>query len=135
MSSSERLVHLLLRIGAAFAFMYPPLRALVDPITWLGYIPSIVRTLPAQLGFPLDPLVLLHAFGVIEVALALWMLFGRNARIPAALMTFILLAIVAFNFADMDILFRDLSIAAMTLALVFWPNVKEIASAPPAQRP
>lgn len=118
----EQAAHLLLRIGAAFAFLYPPLRALADPITWLGYLPSFVRTLPAQVGLSVDSLVLLHTFGVIEVALALWLLFGRHIRIPAAFMTFFLLAIVAFNGHDMDVLFRDLSIAAMTLALALWPR-------------
>lgn len=120
--TGERYAHLALRLGAAFVFLYPPLKALIDPITWLGYLPSVVRNLPSQLGFPVDSLALLHTFGAVEVALALWLLFGRNIRIPAALMTLILLAIVAFNFADMDVLFRDLSIAAMTFALFVWPN-------------
>ena len=128
---------MLLRIGAAFAFLYPPLRALVDPITWLGYIPSFVRILPTQLGFPVDAPVLLHTFGAVEVVLALWLLFARNVRIPAALMSLILLAIVAFNPADIDILFRDISIAMMTLALAFWPTLKipSPISAPISRRP
>lgn len=126
---SERFAHQLLRLGAAFAFVYPPIRALADPITWLGYLPAAVRALPGAFGFPIDSVALLHAFGIVEIALALWLLSGWRIRIPALLMTLTLLAIVVFNPGEMDILFRDLSIAAVTLALVFWP------SAPSAQRP
>ena len=36
--------YLLLRIGAALAFLYPPLSALFgDPYTWLGYFPPFVQ--------------------------------------------------------------------------------------------
>lgn len=99
--------------------MYPPLRALVDPVSWLAYIPPFVRALP------IDSLILLHGFGAIEVALALWVLSGKNIRIPAALMTLALLLIVAFNITDMDILFRDISLALVTLALAVWPKPTE----------
>jgi len=139
MNFTEQYAHIVLRVGAAFAFVYPPIKALVDPITWLGYIPSFVRTLPVQLGLPIDSLVLLHAFGIVEIALALWLLFGKNVRVPATLMTLILLAIVTFNSDDFDVLFRDLSIAAMTLALAFWPNPYKrsdtSASVPPLRLP
>ena len=114
----ERLAHGALRVGAAFAFLYSPLRAIVDPVSWLSYFPQFVRELPV------DPLVLLHGFGIIEIALALWILFGRNVRVPAMIATSVLLAIVAFNVADIDIVFRDISIALMTVALVFWPKVE-----------
>ncbi|MBU6388843.1 DoxX family membrane protein [Patescibacteria group bacterium] len=112
----EQLVYVTLRIGAAFTFLYPPLRAFSDPTSWLSYFPPFIRTLP------INSLVLLHGFGVIEVVLALWILSGRHIRIPAALATLMLVAIVVFNWADLDIVFRDLSIAFMTLALVLWPE-------------
>lgn len=113
----EQLAHLSLRIGAAFALLYPPIAAVFDPVSWLGYFPHFIRALP------IDSLVLLHGFGSIEVALALWILSGWRIRIPALTATLMLVAIVAFNLTQMDIVFRDLSIAAITLALAFWPNV------------
>lgn len=112
----ERLAHLVLRVGAAFAFLYPPVRAIYDPVSWLGYFPHTVRALP------IDSLVLLHGFGAIEVILALWLLSGRRIKIPAVIMTFMLLAIVVLNIPEMDIVFRDISIALMTLALACWPE-------------
>jgi len=121
--SGARAAHVLLRIGVAFAFLYPPVRAVFDPVSWLSYFPQFIR------GLPIDPLVLLHGFGAIEVVLALWILFGRHIRVPAALATLMLLAIVAFNWADIDVVFRDLSIALMTLALVLWPKVEHSPAA------
>lgn len=120
----ERCAHWVLRIGAAFAFFYPPVAAVFDPVSWLGYFPHFIRVLP------IDSFFLLHGFGTLEIVLALWVLSGWRIRIPALLMTAMLLAIVAFNLAQMDIVFRDLSIAALTLALVLWPKV---ALSPAAQ--
>lgn len=119
MSSSPResIAHLLLRIGSAIAFLYPPIAAISDPISWEGYFPHFVRALPV------DTLVLLHGFGIVEAVLALWMLSGWKIRMPAALASLILLAILVFDFADIAVLFRDASILCMTLALVAWPKV------------
>ena len=100
---------LLLRIGVAFSFLYPPIAAFFDPDSWMGYFPVFV---PASL-------TLLHVFGAIEIALALWILFGKRIWIPSALAAFMLLAIVAFNLTQFDVLFRDVSIAAVALALVW----------------
>lgn len=113
---SERYAHLALRVGAAFAFLYPPIAAISDPVSWASYFPPFVRALPV------DSLVVLHGFGIIEVVLALWLLSGWRIRVPAAVMTLMLLGIVLTNVSQMDVLFRDVSIAMMTLALVFWPN-------------
>lgn len=101
---------LLLRIGAAFAFLYPPLDAVLNPYSWIGYIPQFARGM-------VDDMVLLHAFGLIEIVLAVWILSGRRIFWPCIAATLILLAIVAFNLRDFEVLFRDLSIAALTLAL------------------
>ncbi len=118
----EQFAFVILRTGAAFAFLYPPLRALQDPVSWLGYFPHFIRALP------IDSLVLLHGFGAVEIILALWILSGWRIRIPALLATIMLLAIVAFNVADLDIVFRDISIACMTLALAFWPKQREVSA-------
>src|SRR3989344_745192 len=125
MSSSPRheaLAHLALRVGLAFAFIYPPYAALSDPVSWAAYFPPFVLALPAQVGLPIAPTTLLHAFGVLEVVIALWLLSGWRIRIPAALAALLLLGIVAFNFSQLDVLFRDLSLAAAALALALWPS-------------
>lgn len=101
----------LLRIGVAFAFLYPPLDALAYPDSWLGYFPQFLLTSGIPGG------VLLHGFGVIEVGIALWILSGWHIEWPAALAAVMLVAIVACNLVQLEILFRDLAIAAAALAL------------------
>ena len=120
---SEQRVHVMLRIGVAFAFLYPALRAIFDPVSWLAYFPTVIRDLP------IDSLVLLHGFGAIEVAIALWLLSGWKILTPALLAALMLVGIVAFNTADMDVVFRDLSIAMMAFALILWPKAQAPNSA------
>ncbi len=99
-----------LRTGLAFAFLYPPINALSDPSTWIGYFPLFMH------GFVSDT-VLLHSFGAVEVIIALWLLSGWRIFWPASLAFAMLLAIVAFDFQDFQVIFRDLSIAALALSL------------------
>jgi hypothetical protein len=106
---------LLLRVGLAFAFLYPPLNALFDPYSWLGYFPQFLLTFGHSIG--LSDLVMLHGFGVVEVVIALWVLSGWRIMAPALLACAMLLAIVIFNWPQFPVLFRDLSIAATALAL------------------
>jgi len=101
---------LLLRIGVAFAFIYPAVSAYFDLFAWIGYFPDFVGDL-VSIGSAI------YIFGAIEIIIALWILFGKNIFIPSVIATIFLLAIVAFNWSQMDVLFRDLPIAAMSLAL------------------
>lgn len=105
------LPHLILRIGVAFALLYPPYAALMDPQSWLGYFPGFVHS------WNINELLLLHSFGALEVILALWILSGWRILIPSAATTVLLLAIVVMNGNQFEVLFRDLAIAAATLAL------------------
>jgi uncharacterized membrane protein YphA (DoxX/SURF4 family) len=110
-TSAARTSYLLLRVAAAFAFLYPPVAALFgDPYSWFGYFPAFLQ------GYVPD-LVLLHAFGAVEIIIGLWLLSGYKIFAPALIATAMLLAIVAFNLSQFDILFRDLSIALLTLSL------------------
>lgn len=106
----ERIANLALRIGVAFAFLYPPLNAIGDPNAWIGYFPPFVR------GFVPD-LVLLHAFGIVEVIIALWILSGWKIFWPSLAAGAMLLGIVVSNPSNFQVLFRDVSLAAMALAL------------------
>ncbi len=125
MPTNPRIAHLALRAGLAFAFLYPPISALSDPTSWLGYFPHFI------LALPVSPLILLQAFGGLEVAIALWLLSGWRIRTPATIAALMLLGIVALNLSQFDVLFRDLSIAAIALALVLWPS----PTAPTSQSP
>ena len=107
----------ILRIGLAFAFIYPALDAIVDPYSWLGYFPASLLQLSHGANVP--DLVLLHSFGTLEVILALWLLSGWRAFWPACLMFLMLLGIVVLDSpgGQFEVLFRDVSIASIALAL------------------
>src|SRR3989344_445044 len=111
----NRLADIVLRAGVAFSFLYPPVNALSDPNSWIGYFPQFVRELNASIG--LSDLTLLHAFGVFEVLLALWILSGWKIFWPSLAAVGMFLGIVVFNTSQFTVLFRDLSIAAAALAL------------------
>ena len=113
--SNAKIANIILRVGVAFAFLYPPTSALSDPQSWLGYFPQFVREVAASLNIP--DLVLLHGFGIVEVIIALWILSGIRIFIPSLLAMLLLLAIVFFGWNDFEVLFRDLSIAAASLSL------------------
>ncbi len=111
----------LLRIALAFAFIYPALDAYNDPTSWLGYIPAFTISAFHVVSIPLklSNVVLLHLFGLVEIILAVWVLFGRRVRTPALIMSIILFVIVLTNLdhSNFSVVFRDVSIAFAGLAL------------------
>jgi|SRR3989338_3032173 len=116
----ERKVELLLRAGLAFAFLYPPVAAYFDPYSWIGFFPQFLRDIVD------NDTLLLHAFGIFEVVIGLWVLIGRRIFIPSLLAAATLAGIVVFDWGAMDIIFRDISILAMALALVVMSHKKQV---------
>ncbi len=105
-----RTAQLLLRLGVAFAFLYPPINAFIDPYAWVGYFPSFVRDLGPEM-------VLLHIFGAIEIVIGLWILSGKRLFYPSLVASGMLALIVILNLGDFQVLFRDVPIALAALAL------------------
>lgn len=103
----------ILRIGVAFSFIYPAVSAWFSPYAWVGYFPSFLSN-----GFFIDEIVLLHTFGLLEIVIALWILFGKKIFIPSFIAVVMLFLIIIFNLNQMDVLFRDIPILLMALILV-----------------
>ena len=108
---------LFLRIGVAFAFLYPAIDSFVQPYSWIDYLPQFLNGI-------LPDVEMLRVFAVFEFVLALWILSGKRILVPSLLAALTLIAIVALNVAEFQLLFRDLSIAAAALALAVsaWKN-------------
>lgn len=114
------MVTLLLRIGVAFAFIYPAVAAYFNPLAWIGYFPVFLLDL-----FP-NEILLLSLFGLSEIIIALWILSGKRIFIPSILASVYLFLIVALNWAVLDVIFRDIPILLMAIALVIcsFPTTK-----------
>ena len=110
---------LFLRVGVAFSFLYPPISAFFDPDPWIGYVPPFLLDIAGA-----NDILLLHAFGIVEIAFALWILFGKRVFIPSTIAALMLAAIVLVNPIQFTILFRDISIALAAAALAFMRHGK-----------
>jgi uncharacterized membrane protein YphA (DoxX/SURF4 family) len=102
----NKTANLLLRIGVAFAFIYAGISGLVNPDSWIGYFPTFLQSN-----------TILIVWGIVEVILGLWILSGRNIFIPALLGGLSMIGVIIFNWSQMDILFRDVTIMLAALAL------------------
>ncbi|PIR79727.1 MAG: hypothetical protein COU25_03895 [Candidatus Levybacteria bacterium CG10_big_fil_rev_8_21_14_0_10_35_13] len=109
----EKVAFLLLRIGLSFAFLYAAFSSFLAPSNWIGYFPVFIRNLVTEN-------ILLPLFSIFEITLALWILWGKYLFYSSVLASISLLGIIIFNFNQMDIIFRDVSILLMAISLVVY---------------
>lgn len=102
----------MLRLGLAFVLGYAGVDSWREPQVWAGYLPHFLAV-SAQV----ETLVKLFGFG--ELALALWLLWGKWARYAAVVAFALLAGIVVFNPGALSVTFRDIGLAAMAAALFF----------------
>lgn len=104
---------LLLRIGIAFAFVYAGVSGFMNPAAWVGFFPPFLADFAS-------PEIIIGVWGVLEILLALAILFIKRVFYPALLAAVLLFGVTIFNLGAMDIVFRDVSIglAAVALALL-----------------
>lgn len=108
---------LLLRLSLAFAFLYPAYGLWQKPIGWVGYIPAFVK----NVGLSQETLVM--AFIAIHLVIALWILSGWRVLIPSLLAAAFLASNVYFNWNQLDVLFRDISLALVALSVAFHSRI------------
>lgn len=106
----EKVPWLILRLGLAFAFAYAAISGFSQPENWIGYFPFFVQNFA-------PPETLLQIWGSIQIAIAIWLLFGRQIRIAGAVSALALLGLILANLGAMEIIFRDVAILAIALAL------------------
>ena len=102
----DKLISLLLRLGLAFSFFYAAIASFVNPASWIGFFPSFLRS-----GS------ILFLFSIFEIIIGLWLVLGKKVFYAAVLSALSILGIIVFNFGAMDIVFRDVSILLMAIAL------------------
>lgn len=103
----------ILRVSLAFSFLYPAIDSFFHPDTWIGFFPAWLVAMS-----PVDILVLGLLFSGLEIMIAASLLFMRDPFYPAMAAIVVLAGIVVFNWSAFDIVFRDISIMGMAIALV-----------------
>lgn len=106
----QEFAKLFLRLGLALAFGYAGLGSLLQPDTWLGYLPVIISQLPIAK-------TILAIFSVGEIILVGWLLSGFKTKYAAIISAMLLIGIVGSNLSDLSILFRDLALIFSAIAL------------------
>ncbi len=106
----DYLVSLLLRVGLAFSFFYVVVNSTLNPGAWILFFPNFLTSLIPQK-------ILLLGFSVYEAALGFWLLSNKKIFYAAILSALTMAGIVIFNLNAMDIVFRDITIFFMAIAL------------------
>ncbi len=111
-NSNIRSAAIILRWGLAFVFFYAAIGGLVDSAAWVGFLPQFLHQ--TQDNHPL-----LTLFSLFELILAAWLFWGKKLIWSSLLAVATLIGIVVFNFNAtlMPIIFRDIGLIFMALAL------------------
>ena len=117
--NQKKIVEWFLRIGLAFSFAYAAIGGFTTPSNWIGYFPSFLSDY-------LPEAALLVSWGIVECVIALWLLLGKRLFIPSLVAAISLLGVVLFNWGARDIIFRDVSIVCMALALAVMYSPRKI---------
>ena len=106
----EKAAVLLLRIGLAVVFLYAAGGSVLAPNNWIGYFPRFLKEM-------IPENILLMGFSAFELGLGLWLLSGWKQFFAGTMAAVSLVGIVIFNLGAMDVVFRDLGLVFMALAL------------------
>ena len=107
---NRSLASIFLRIGLAGVFLYAAIASFMAPAQWVNYLPQFIAT-SSSANLYLD------IFSVIEILLALWLLWGKRI-VWAALISAVLMAgVIIFNLSSLYIVFRDFGLLFAALAL------------------
>lgn len=109
--NNNKIAKYFLRFGLAFVLVYASIEIYLHPANFLKYVPQIMLSM-----LPVD--LFLDSFGVIEIALAAWLLTGWRGEIPSFLTFLMMVGIIVFNPEHFQVLFRNVAIAFAGLALI-----------------
>ncbi|MAF80352.1 hypothetical protein CL629_04740 [bacterium] len=103
---------LVLRIGLAGTFLYAGLNSILNPTSWIGFIPQWINSIPL-----LTRELFLTIHGMFEIILAIALLVGIYKKLAALLAFLSIGVIVIFSGID-DVTFRDFGLLGASYALM-----------------
>lgn len=111
------LVSFFLRSGLAIVFLYAGIASLLAPENWIGFVPGFVRNI--LLGS-----IFLVLFSLYEISLGVWLLSNKKIFYASLFSALTMLVIVIMNIFLFDIVFRDIAILFMAIALAILSREK-----------
>ena len=109
---TNNIVKYLLIIGISFSILYAAIDSFLDSNAWIGFIPVFITDI-------IPENIILPIFSIYEILLGLWLLSSRKLLFSSILASLTLLAIIVFNLASFQIIFRDIPILLAAIALIF----------------
>ncbi len=106
-----------LRFGIGLVFLYAAIAALLDPTSWIGFIPRFAQKIIPALTF-------ITLFSVYQIALAFWLFSGKKTFYASILSAVTIFVIIISNLGLFDIVFRDVAIFFSCIALAFMSKKK-----------
>jgi uncharacterized membrane protein YphA (DoxX/SURF4 family) len=103
-------ISLFLRIGLAIGFVYAAISSLLNPTNWIGFVPDFVEILISKELF-------LTLYSVFEIVLGLFLILNYKTFYVSIVSTATLFFITIGNLSAFDIVFRDVAILFMSVAL------------------
>jgi len=98
----------LLRVGIGLTFLYAGAVALVDPATWISFVPA---------WFPIPPEIFITVYGACLTALAAVLIAGRWLPV-ASLLAVLHLAALLLGYGIDDATFQSFGLMFAALALL-----------------
>jgi uncharacterized membrane protein len=106
---SKNLPVFLLRIGIAFSLFYAGISIFLNPNSWIGFVPEVIRNIAGNNA--------LYAHAFFDIFLGVWLLTNKKIFYASALTAINIFLITIFNLGALDIVFRDITIFFSAIAL------------------
>ena len=104
---SQAYAQSVIRYGVALVFLIFGIWQLIDPSSWLGYVPSYV---------PFNPTIAVYLNGVVDLLLGALLLIGFLTRI-VAIVAALHLAAITSSLGFNDVMVRDLGLVIVLVGI------------------
>jgi len=105
------LISFLLRVGLAITFFYAGISSFLSSTNWIGFVPNFI-------GLIISKEIFLMIFSGYQIILGIGLLFDYKTFALSILSSATLFLILFVNIINLEILFRDIAILFMALALI-----------------
>ena len=109
--NKDILISFLLRAGLAIAFFYAGISSFLNSTNWIGFVPNFI-------GLIISKEIFLMIFSGYQIFLGIGLLFDYKTFALSILSSITLFLILFGNIMNLEILFRDIAILFMALALI-----------------